>query len=614
MKKHVSLISRILAASVFILAGAFIHPMFLTGLLLGSTQTDVENIFSKCIPAIRTNIRNCGLMTLCDASVPRPEDLDGIYQDADGDWRVMEAPFMHQMEMKFCQVKEYNLYNYLMANKVDMSKKMNVEQVRTGLVRIRPYILVERKAVINNNYWKVTGGLACDLDGTPNGSGTYWRVDATSPTGIPANVDWFNTPERVFISGQTEGGSSTKTAWKVKSCSLFYNSCRIVLESQNTNSFLPPARLASPVTGMLERGTANVNDFESFCARGPGLLTNNEDEFWIETVRDAQCIDEKYTEWRDLIMDNNPLYKKWFDLSPIEYNRQSGEDFQKRFVTTAFFSKALEHQTISTVKDLETITTEAPDGTSCVGKRANVIGIYEQHAQHNRVYDHQGTKINLPQLFKALYKMQLLRQDLGQQSDVFEIAVPSQYIPAWNLAMLQYYKAQSGGTLEYRYDIGNTSKVSPLGFVYTDYKLVWPNITIRIVTDRFFDDYLAQQTDNGTPNIGRYMWIADWSRIYIGIVASERVVNKTGDVRERALTDPSYLCVMKVFTKTVTMTSWTYTVICETPQANLFIENFNGLSPEPTIASADNYDGTCNTTTTSTSTTSTTTTTTTTGA
>ncbi len=569
---------------------------------MASTTTD---IFSKCIPAIRTNIAQCGLMTICDAAVPTPSELDDIFKDG-SDYRVMEALFHHQMEMKFCQVKQYSLFDYFMANKVNLSHKLNVDPIRTGLARIRPYILVERKAPIRNNYWTVTGGLACDLDGTPNGGGAYWRIDVTSNTGIPANAGWFNAKERVYIDGQTSGGTSTKTAWEVKNSALTGGFVRVVLGSQNTNSFLDSARLESPVTGLLVRGTANISDFESFCARPPGLLTNNTDEFWIETTRDSQCIDELYEEWRNLILANNPLYREYNDLSPIEYNKQSGEDFQRRWVNTVFFNKALANQTLEDVGSLEDINTVEPGGARCVGKRANAIGIYEQHAQHKRVIDLQGAQLNLPALFKTLYTMQRLREDIGAaNTNVFEIAIPSQFYPAFNMAMLQYYKAQSNGMLELHQDVTREVKTAPLGFAYVDYKIMWPNVTIRVMTDRYFDDRLAAMTAAGLTT-GRMAWILDWSKIYVGIFASERVVNTTNDLKTLAAVDPTYKCVMKIPTVTTTLMSFTYTVICEAPQANLILENFSGEVPEAVVEDGADYDTTCATTTTSTTTTTTT--------
>jgi hypothetical protein len=557
--------------------------------VMASTTTD---FFSKCLPALRTNIATCGLMTVCDAVVPKPSELDTIFKDGTG-YRVMKALFMHQLELNACEVVQSNLSKFLMANKVDLSKKLNVDNISTDLRRIRPYILAKRKGPINNNYWNVSGGTAA--------AASRWQVTVSSPTGIPAHAGWFNTGERVFIKGQTAGGTSTNTAWKVYTSVVAGNTVTLVLDRQNAGTFLSEDQIEDPVTGLLVRGTANVSDFESFCSRPPGLITTREDEFWIETTRDATCEDELYAQWRNLVFENNPLYAEMYDLTTIEYNRQSGEDFYRRLANTFFFNKALDNQTLETVADLEDIESTDPTGSRCVGKRANAIGIYEQHVQCNRVIDLQGQPININALAKAFYTMQRVRKDNGgKNTNIFEVFIPSQYFPNWNLAMLKYYKNQSAGMLELVQDVTKNTKEAPLGFVYRDYPLVWPNVTIRVITDEYFDDLLTAAQAAGLTTAGYQMWILDWSKNYMGVLESNRVVNKTGDLKALAATNNSYACVMRVPTKTTTLTSLTWTAIAECPAGDLILENFSG--DEPNVSDTANEYGATTTTTTSTTT------------
>ena len=100
------------------------------------------------------------------------------------------------------------LAKYLMANKVDMSKKIASEFINSGLSRIRPYILAKRKGPINNNYWIADTGLACDSDGTTNIAGTHWKMLFSSPTNIPKDVRWFNAKERIFIKALAVDGTA----------------------------------------------------------------------------------------------------------------------------------------------------------------------------------------------------------------------------------------------------------------------------------------------------------------------------------------------------------------------------------------------------------------------
>ena len=565
-----------------------------------------ENIFQKCLPPIRTNIDTCGALTVCDAVVPNADELDTIFKDG-SDYRVMEALFQHDLELKACKARQYGLYDFLMAQKVNMSKKLTSQRIDSGTIRIAPYILAKRKGPINNIFWQVTGGQKCLANGTPNGGGTYWRVDLVSDDAqIPASERWFNADERLFIRGKSGGGSVTNTAWKVHSSSVVGDVTRVVLSPENSASFFPSANLESPVTGVAERGVANVNSFESFCSRGPGLIADAFDPFWVQETRDSTCEDEKYNEWRDLVYANNPLYRTLYDLPTIEYNRQTGEDFQRRWVNTVMSNKALPHQSVNTVDQLDSITGTSPNGDYCVGKRANAIGILEQHAQANRVVDLQGGTLNLPALFNELYNMQRLRESLGHPNpNLFEAFIPQQFFPVFNQAMLAYYKTQSGNSTFF-IDLSKGNQKSPMGFVFRDYELIFPaGVTLRVTFDKYFDDFYNANVRAGQADVGRRMWIMDWSKIYPGIFNSERVVNQSGDLKTLAAVDTDYACRGKVTRRTNVLTMFSYTVICESPEVNLIIENFAATTPEHNTL-VGTYGGSCSDVT-STTTTSTTT-------
>jgi hypothetical protein len=557
-------------------------------------MSNTTDIFSKCVPAIRTNVKTCGLMTVCDATVPKPSELDDIYKDGSS-YRVMEALFMHDLEMKACQAREYGLYDFFVANAVDMSHKIVSEAVQTGVSKIRPYILVQREGPINNNYWIAESGTSA--------GGGRWQIDVYSPTGIPNDATWFNTKEVIYIKGETDAGTSTDTAWKVYTSTIVGNRIRLVLDSQNLGSYLSGSRLESPTKGLVVRGVANVNEFESFCSRPPGLITSTEDEFWIQQTRDVQCTDELYEEWLELVKNNNPLYAKYFDLPTVKYNAQTGLDFKKRFVETLMRNKPLENQSIHTVDSLENISTTQPGGGKCIGKRANAVGYYEQHARCGRVIDLQGAQFNIPALAEALYQMSRLRHDLGMKTDkVFEAMTDTVTAYKFNLAFLDYQDALSRGKITYTIDPTQQQKTSPMGWMYNEYKLMWPaGVSIRIMSDFYFDDYLSNTQKAGLTNAGRQFWIIDWSGIYPGIIKTERVVNKTGDKDVLTSADPaSYACVPKFKTTTYTFTLIEFTAIVECPQANLIFENFSDDIPE---ARAQNNISYINTTTTTTTTT-----------
>ena len=124
-------------------------------------------------------------------------------------------------------------------------------------------------------------------------------------------------------------------------------------------------------------------------------------------------------------------------------------------------------------------------------------------------------------------------------------------------------------------------KKAEFGFSYSTYTLFWPQgVTVNVITHEFFDDWntatqaaVTAGAAAGFASTSRVWWILDFTGIYPGILASNRVVNKTGDLKNLAAINPSYACVMKVYTQEQTLMSMTYTVIVDCPNANAIIEN-----------------------------------------
>lgn len=565
-----------------------------------------DNIFEKCAPALSTNIKQCGTVTLCQAKPLTQGDLTTAYMKS-GEYRVMEALLHNDFEIKMCETVQNGLYDFLMANKQNWSNKMKVDRLNTGLLEIAPFVKGKQYSPINNAYWEVADGLA---------SGSNWLVTVRSTTNIPADVRSFPVDQRVFIDGKSAGGSSTKTAWKIVTVTdNGDNSLELVLEPQNSASHLDADKLGEPVTGIMRRGTANKNDFEQFCSEAPAYLNWKHVPFWVETTRHSMCKSSLYDQWRKLLLENNPLYREFGDLDDIEKNRQLSQDWQRRLVDQMFWGKPLANQTLADYDQLEDITTFdggefGVDGAKCIGKRANAVGLYEQLAECNRVFDAQGDQLNLPDLFAEIYNIVRVRQGNGQKNptsvDIFTDTVTAELI---NQAMIKYYAAKSEDqngetTLRLTMNIEGFSlqKKADFGFLYRSYPLFWPaGVTINIVTHYFFDDWLTAAASVSQEDTARVIWILDFSGIYPGIIASNRVVHNTGELNPLAKIRPTdYACVMKVHTQEQTLMSLTWTFVIECPKSNLIIENISSVVPEHATAASNDYGGTGSATTTTT--------------
>ncbi len=85
------------------------------------------------------------------------------------------------------------------------------------------------------------------------------------------------------------------------------------------------------------------------------------------------------------------------------------------------------------------------------------------------------------------------------------------------------------------------------------------------------------------------------------MLATNKVVQKTGDLKTLASINADFACVMKVPTKEQTLMSITMTTVVECPMSNLIIENFaSGLMDVTTYDQNARYPATSATTTTTT--------------
>jgi hypothetical protein len=436
-------------------------------------------------------------------------------------------------------------------------------------------------------------------------------VDVVSTTNIPIDLNYFPVGLRVFIQGKSTLGSATQTAWKVTGNLLSGSAARLYLDSENAASNLLPYlsdKLAFPETGILTRGTPNVNDFEKWCNESPTVLHHKLVPFWVETTRYSMCWSSLYEKWRAQVLSNG-LFREFFDLDETEKNKQLGRDWQKRFVRQMFYGKPLANQTLSDYDSLEEIeafdgsligqTTGqiselGVDGGAVIARRANAVGIYEQLAECDRIVDLQGAyPLNLPNLFNELYNMMRVREGNGHGNpkafDIFTDSVTAELI---NQAMLLYYKQKSQDMLSIDMNaVGAPYKKAEFGFLYRSYMLFYPpGVTINVITHYFFDDLRsAGLTFDADDNTTRVLWVLDFSGIYPAILASNRKVHNTGDLEKLASISPDYACVMATNTKRQTLTSLMWTMIVECPASNLIVENFTSAVPEYATASGPSY-------------------------
>lgn len=564
------------------------------------------NSFSKCAPSISTNIKQCGTVALCNAKPLTTDDLTDAYMKS-GEYRVMEALLLADMEIKQCAETQMGLFDFLMANKVNLSKKVIAHGKDSGLLQIAPFIKARQYSPINNEYWLFSSGSAA-------GDGD-WEGNVRTAGNVPADVRSFPIGLNVFLFGAGAGGAAVRTAWKVLSVAdAAGDTLQLQLTSLNSNSNLDAAKTGNLTSGYLTRGANNVSDYEKECNEQPAYLTKKLVPFWVKTARWSMCKSSKYDQYRQLVMENNPLFREFGDLPDIEKNRQLAADFQKRFVQDFFWAKALPNQSLADYDALEDINTYdaselglGVDGDVCVGKRAEPVGVYEQMAECDRVVDLLGEQLNLPALFDAFYHIIRVRTSQNNNNKIIDVFTDTQTAELINRAMWKYYSSKiedhnGDAILRATVDIGRgpmPAQKAEWGFLYRSYTLDWPaGVVMNVITHYAFDDELSVAMDAGAPDTARKLWVLDFSGIYPGIISSNRVVQNTGDLKTLASINPDFACVMKVHTRQQTLNSVTFTTVVECPSGNLILENFSGSEPGFAEIEGLEYSGSGTTTTT----------------
>lgn len=552
------------------------------------------NIFEKCLPAIGSSINSCGALTECDIVTATPDELEDIFT-SEGDYRDLSSLLMTQFEIKACGAKQNGLWDFLMSNAKPMKNRTIKTNLGFGNSEIAPFIMAEQDSVINDQYWTIRTGQS---------SGENWVVKVQSPGSVDLDLSWFPAGIRVYTFGQSAGGSSTRGAYTVVSAAATTHSggaaIAVTLAPLNAGSYLDEEKTEDPTAGFLVLGTPNVADVEQWCENRPALNPRKHIPFWYQTSRWTMCVDELYERAFDRLRSNNEYFRLFGDIDVARRNKQYGERFQKDWLNDVFWGKPISaNQTLANYRNLDPINayTSSVFNTQnegrCVGRKANAVGIYEQLAQCGRVFDIQGQQLNLEEVFTdLLYNIHRARADQGKNGDIIEVYTDSYMASLIQRGMIRYYDAQSEGLYRFTRDADKlaTGQMSSLGFKFDRYNLIYPaGVELRVVTHPFFDDFVTQAKAAGVERTGRMLWFLDWAEIYPGIIASNRVVHRTGDIEDLAKIDSSYACVMANPTTEVSLNSVTWTAIVGCATTSAIIEGIATEIPDHAASASPSY-------------------------
>lgn len=554
---------------------------------------------TPCEVAISNNYDTCGTITRASVAHLTPAQLESLFKPG-GLFADMDAWFRTSFEMKACGTKTNGMYDWLMSSQKGMGHLVNKTQIDRGPSLLQPFVLGRQDSVINNDFWAITQGQAnsaytAEVTGPLTagqkalGAAGDRVVRVVTRYGFDLDDAWFVSKDRVLIMGRAAGGQSTRGQWRVLASAVAadLSYVDVLLTTENAGSATPYD--TAPTAGVLLALGNNVNDFESWCNNRPTQDPRKRVPFWYQTMRRTRCVDSEYKKVFARLMESNEYFRNFGDLPLAERNRQDEEEFQRRWVNTFFFGKAISaNQTLANWQSLDqilTVTGSTVDpglGDKLVAYRANMIGVYEQLRSCGQVRDLQNNRLNFYEFLDEIYNIYRARKSQGKDTSSIDVYTDSVTAANFETGAINYYKNEYGDILRIVIEQGSNH----LGFSWRSYTFKRPQgVKVNIIVHEFFDDLVNATDRESVASTGRFMMILDMGKpgprggtIYPGMIASNSKSRTLGELENLARIDRTFNCVMEHVTEEVNLVSETSTAVVECPANSLILEGiFDGV-------------------------------------
>lgn len=565
-----------------------------------------------CSVVVSNNYDTYGTITRASISSLTPTQLVDLFKPS-GLFADMDAWFATSFEMQACGIKRNGMYDWLMSSKKDVKSLINVTKLDRGPGLLQPFVLARQMSVINNDYFALTNGWANSAytaisDGPLTvadkalGSASDRVIRVVTRYGIDLSAEWFQPKDLIHILSRSSG-ITQMGQWKVLAAEAASDGSYVdvLITSQNTGSNVAYSTTPgyNSATGVVLRGGNNVNDYESYCKNRPTLDPRKRVPFWFKTSRRVRQIDSEYELFFERMMKANKYFQEFGDLPIAERNRQDEENYQRQWCIDFFFGKAISsNQTLANWQSLDQIDTYSGGtvdpglGGKLIAYRAEPVGVIEQLRSCGQVRDLQNNALNLYDLLQECYNIVRARKSQGKNVTDIDIFTDSSYAALLETAFMNYYTAEYGDKI--RINVDGQVKTNEFGFSWRSFRVKFPaGVQINIVTHEFFDDIVNAADTESIDSVGRFLMILEMGKpgprggsIYPGMITTKRVQRTVGELENLARIDKDFACVMEYPTNKVSLTSETFTVICECPANNLIVTGIKNSVPTTTGLSA----------------------------
>jgi hypothetical protein len=351
-------------------------------------------------------------------------------------------------------------------------------------------------------------------------------------------------------------------------------------------------------TGMIMGNS--VSDYEKWCHQGPAVNDLTLIEYWQQTQRWTHQYNDEYLKALQAPLTSE--YFKKFRQLPLAQQRKQQEAYQQNaFMNSVFYGQRINsNQAVETYTSLPTVVDPNATGSSpwqtglggcssapTIEYKSNTLGIRTQLNDCSRTWDNEGAALSLDVLFETIYMLKRERENSGGTVDTIDAMTDRFTSAKIRDLMTKYYKAKYSSDLtlfmQPKQQITFNDQVV---FEYNKYDLPDQGCSLAVFTDTFFDDKLGATlsiTDGTTANknIGRQLWLIDWSDIQINVLKTASVKRQTNTA------DDLYNCVIQPNVSHYQLNSKTYEVRVGNTNRHALVENFSDASPSVSVAGAD---------------------------
>lgn len=546
-------------------------------------------LLDQCSPRIIQVEDSCGCaVTRANIQAMKPSDFEANFWKELG----MEKVVANTKMARIAGVPQKTLVDLVLSRMVPMKQRA---LDNAGSV-IAPFTYIPQETYVNANHWIITAGTAHPGAGSGGVHAGAWQLTIENEAGQFASAltdihRYFKPGNELKVFYRDGSSNGQRVSFKIigaVDATVGANVKATVSVAPNRTESAWSGYSAGqkapwqPTAGLAIIMANSVSDYEQYCYNEPIENPNKLKAFWFQTSRRTFCYNEEYVKALQAPLTSD-FFKKFRTMPLAKQRARQEHKFEQQWLNTIFFGDVIdEKQTVETYDQLPQVTD--PANPSCtIEYKANTLGIVTQLNDCSRVTDFANSGLDIDTLLQNLYYLKRYRSANG---------APIREIECWTdrftydvvvQALVKHLKDKYGLTWEVHYQPGQQREVD--GFIYfewTDFKLPEVGVTLRLMQNDGFDDFLAA-APSAHASAARWMMFIDWSDIEIGLAGSKSVKRQTNTA------DDLYNCVINPVVNHYELYSQTYTVVIGDPNRHLVYTNFDNTTcptiPTPACAS-----------------------------